>query len=221
MRYRRIEDCEARIVGLGGRAIITVDERVQPRRQRFSVAHELGHWRHHRDRCLICRAEQIGNARRPVTDPERIADDYASDLLLPRFMLEPMMRTVPKPTIRAMRGVADAFDASLTATLLKVVETDRWPMIVVCSSPKGRRWFRSSSSVPRRWFPNEGLDEESCASALLRGGAEEAFSRRIGADAWFEVRGAGEFEILEQSYAVPNGEVVTILQIVDEEMLDG
>jgi Zn-dependent peptidase ImmA (M78 family) len=41
VRYRPLESCEARIVGNGDRAIITVNNRSHPRRQRFSIAHEL------------------------------------------------------------------------------------------------------------------------------------------------------------------------------------
>ncbi len=221
VRDRRLEDCEARIVGLGGRAIISVDDRIPPRRRRFSIAHELGHWRHHRDRCLICRADQIGDARQSAIDPERVADEYASDLLLPRFLLERQLRMAPKPTLRAMREIADAFDTSLTATLIKVVEIDRYPIIVVCNTSERRRWFRRSPCVPARWFPIDRLDGESCASALLaQGGAEERYRRRIGADAWFDERIGKDFEVLEQSFAAPNGEVITVLHLVDDEMLE-
>ena len=222
IKSRKLFSCEARIVGRGDRAIITVDEAVQPRRRRFSIAHELGHWRYHRHRCTICRSDQIGNARSAVTDPERVADDYASDLLLPAYILYPMLRAVPKPTLKAMRGVADAFDTSLTATLLKVVALDRFAIMIVCHGKAGRRWFRSAPSVPRRWFPQECLDRESCAFTLLNGSEEEQqFPRRIGADAWFDREGAGRFEVLEQSFSLPNEEVVTILQFDDEEMMDG
>src|SRR6202165_5811695 len=79
VKYRRLHSCEARIVGRDNRAVITVDIDAIPRRQRFSIAHELGHWHHHRGRCLICRADEIGDAGRSTTDAERVADDYASD----------------------------------------------------------------------------------------------------------------------------------------------
>src|SRR3954470_7540539 len=112
-------------------------------------------WHHHRGRCLICRSDEIDNARRGPTDPERVADDYASDLLLPRYILDPMLRGLPRINVAAARNVADAFDASLTATLIKIVETDIFPMLLVCHSREGRRWFRRSPSVPSRWFPQD------------------------------------------------------------------
>ena len=45
-----LDGCEARIVGYGSRAIITVDDRKPLTRRRFSTAHELGHWHYHRGR---------------------------------------------------------------------------------------------------------------------------------------------------------------------------
>jgi len=48
VRYRRLEGCEARIIGRNDTATITIGEGCTPRRKRFSLAHEIGHWTHHR-----------------------------------------------------------------------------------------------------------------------------------------------------------------------------
>ena len=36
--------CEANIIGRGDKAIITINSKSIPGRQRFSAGHELGHW---------------------------------------------------------------------------------------------------------------------------------------------------------------------------------
>lgn len=64
VRYRPLDGCEARIIGCGDRAIITVNDRSSARRQRFSIGHELGHWKWHRGRILVCRADEIEEATR-------------------------------------------------------------------------------------------------------------------------------------------------------------
>jgi len=214
VKYRTLHSCEARIVGQGGRAIISVDDRVPPKRQRFSVAHELGHWHHHRGRCLICHSEDIGNNRRQATDPERVADAYASDMLIPRYLLEPLLREVRKPTLKSIRELAVKFNTSVTATIIKIIETDQFPLMLVCHNAEGRRWFFSAPSIPPRWFPRKELDADSFAFQVLFGnGPEDAFPRRIGADAWFDHHSAAEFEITEQSFKLPTGDVVTILNL--------
>ncbi len=71
LRFRPLHGCEARIIGSGDRAIITVNSSSIPRRNRFSIAHELGHWHHHRGQCLVCRAEEY--RPRTASSPERVA----------------------------------------------------------------------------------------------------------------------------------------------------
>jgi Zn-dependent peptidase ImmA (M78 family) len=51
IRYEPLDRCEAMIVG-NKKAIIIVNSRSRPERQRFSVAHEIGHWHHHRGKVL-------------------------------------------------------------------------------------------------------------------------------------------------------------------------
>ena len=44
IKYRRMDSCEARISGHGTTAVISINNTSHPDRQRFSLAHELGHW---------------------------------------------------------------------------------------------------------------------------------------------------------------------------------
>ena len=43
VRYQRLDNCEAQIVGLGNRSVITVNSDSSSTRRRFSIGHELGH----------------------------------------------------------------------------------------------------------------------------------------------------------------------------------
>jgi len=63
VKHGSLDGCEARIVGYGSRAIITVDDRKPRTRLRFSTAHELGHWKHHRGRSLVCRPDELSDLR--------------------------------------------------------------------------------------------------------------------------------------------------------------
>lgn len=147
VRYRALPQGDARIVGMGDRAIITVDDRASRVRQRFSVAHELGHWYHHRGQRLICH-DASGNA--PADTCEREADRYAADLLMPRFMLVPWMAEAPI-SVALMDSVARLFQVSRLAAALRLadVHADRFALVV--DEPNGRRWFRRSPALPRGW----------------------------------------------------------------------
>lgn len=216
-----LDGCEARIIGHRDRAIIRVDRRASYRRQRFSIGHELGHWRHHRGKMLVCRHEDIGN-RKPGAPPiERQADRYAADLLLPRYLFEPLARQHDRLTVKAVRELADTFDTSLTATAIRLVESRHSPAMLICHGPEGRKWFTRSPDVPERWFPQEHLDSESFAFDLLFGrGDEQRQPRLIGADAWFDRPEAQRYELHEQSVRTAADEILTILLLSDGDMLE-
>ena len=219
VRYREMDGCEARIVGDDRRAIVTINSGSRSTRQRFSLAHELGHWQHHRGRCLFCDASQIGNPGSSELDPERQADDFASDLVLPTFMLLPMLSKLGKVTVERAASIANAFDVSLTATLLKIVGSGRFPMMVVCHCKTKRLWFRRTHKVQRWWFPRETLDEESFAYGMLFNDAPtETVPRRIPAEAWFSFRGCDRHEVMEQSMHLPGERLLTILTLPDAAM---
>lgn len=212
VKYRPLDSCEARILGHGDRAIICVDDRKSPERIKFSVCHELGHWHFHRGRCIACRSDEIGGAPRGgALDPERIADGYAADLLLPRYLVSPLAAQVAKWSLARIRELASPFGASLTATAIRLVELDAIPGMLICHGLKGRRWFTRARSA-ERWFPRDELDAESQAFAMLYGGEQELRSPSIiGADAWFDASAAAPHLVHEQTYLVPGGDVVTLL----------
>ena len=43
---------------------------------------------------------------------------------------------------------------------------------------------------------------------------------KIGAEAWFDRRGAEEYEVLEQSYRLPGSEILTIVMLTDPDMIE-
>ena len=217
VNYRPLDQCEAMIVGAGRRAIISVNSNALPSRQRFSLAHEIGHWQLHRGRILICGKSDIENQVYNALNPESQADKFASDLILPYFMLRQTIAKIPRITLAAVRNVADEFQASLTATLLKVVDANYFPIVIVCHNKNQRRWFRRAQMVPEWWFPRGDLDPDSFAfDMLVKGAAESSFPQKIGADAWFEFSHAERYEVQEQSFLLPNGEVLTVLSLPEE-----
>ncbi len=221
VRYRPLDGCEAHIIGHGNQAIITVNSRSNPARQRFSTAHELGHWRFHRGRLLICRPEDIGDRAGKHTETEKTADRYAADMLMPRYIFDPVSRSYSELTLKTVKEIADIFQVSITATAIRLVEGRHSPAFVVCHGKAGRKWFARCCDVPSRWFPKEQLDSESLALEVVFGDrSENASPRVIGADAWFDCQEATRYEVYEQSIRVGPDDVLTILMLNDEEMLE-
>lgn len=220
VKYRPLNGCEARILGYGDRAVITVDNQRRRSRLRFSTAHELGHWHSHRGRSLMCRPDEIGNPRRNPIDPERIADSYAADLLLPRYLFVPRANSYGKTSFETLDKLTDEFSTSMTATAIRLVEYGPEPAMLVCHGPQGRKWFNRPRQIPERWFPREDLDADSYAFDVLHGDARRSRRVLIGADAWFDRRDAEKFQIYEQSFSSANDEILSILIFKDGEMLE-
>src|SRR5581483_2769693 len=55
--YEEMTGCEASLVGYRDRAIATIKPSGVRGRERFSIAHELGHWHLHRGRSFQCRVD--------------------------------------------------------------------------------------------------------------------------------------------------------------------
>jgi hypothetical protein len=206
----RLHACEARIIGLGDRGIITVSETAHHLRRRFSIAHEIGHWVYHRGKALMCRASDIGEGREISRHREQVADSFASRLLMPDFML----------TFKQVEKVSAEFKVSLTATARRLVEDGGFPCLLIAYGRNGRKWFVRSPMVPDHWFPQKDADPESGAFEAVFAGKASAYPSKIGADAFFDRGGADRFEVLEESICIAPGDVLTLVTITDGHMLD-
>jgi hypothetical protein len=109
----------------------------------------------------------------------------------------------------AAENRADGLDLSLVDYQLLVLP--------VCHGKDKRRWFRRANMVPEWWFPREDLDADSFAFRILHCGAsEDTFPRKNGAGAWFGFRNVDRYEVFEQSFPLPNNEVLTIITVPED-----
>lgn len=217
VQYAPLDGCEALIIGSSKKAVILVNSNSREERQRFSIAHEIGHWHHHRGRVLLCTANDIGNPGHSALDPERQADDFASDLILPNYMVLPLFARMRRVALGSVREIANEFKASVTATLIRMVRSNSFPIIVVSHDKAGKLWSWPSKMVPGWWRLRTDLDRESFAYGLLFSDAsEEKWPRKIDADAWFDFKGCDRYEVEEQSFWVARDQIVSILTIPDK-----
>ncbi|WVX47213.1 hypothetical protein ROLI_002790 [Roseobacter fucihabitans] len=156
VKYRELDGCEAYLLadtGLG-RAIISIDDRAHTRRRRFSLAHEIGHWERHRGQLLMCSKEDIGGSggrARKGLSREKSANQFAAELLMPEFILKPILRDFRKFNMRAVCEIAKTFTVSKTAMAYRLVELDHEPFILAAYSKSGYHWHIASKSIDRKW----------------------------------------------------------------------
>lgn len=223
VKFRPLDGCEARIVGASESAIVTVNNQCSFGRQRFSLAHELGHWHFHRGKVMVCRADDIEDFKSNGSPAEKHADNYAVNLLMPRYLFLPALRTYRKIDFDAIRKLGNDFVVSTTAAAIRFIEAGDTPAFIICHNQRGRCWFSRSPLIPDRWFPRSELQSESSAMDILFDVNKSMTTSRmkyVSAEAWFDRRDAHRYEILEQTFRVGPSEIITLLVFEDEEMLE-
>ena len=219
VRYRPLQGCEARIVGTADHAVITVNNQTIPARQRYSVAHELGHWQYHRGRSLICFSDDLVSPE-GGKGAERVANVYAADLLMPHFLFGPMSNQIGEVSFQAVQALAGEFRTSLTATAIRLIEYGPEIAMLVCNTPHGRKWFYRSRHIPERWFPRDRMDRNDHAIQVLSGQVEHSGRVLVKAECWFDRWDAEGSELYEETCRITENEILTFLVFKDDNMLD-
>jgi Zn-dependent peptidase ImmA (M78 family) len=216
--YEPLEGAEARILGYGDRAIITVNHASPRGRQRFSGAHELGHWMWDRGHVAFACTERAFTREWADDNPERRANQYAADLLLPQEMFAARAKN-REITFATVRDLGDLFQTSLTATAIRLVEFGSFPAMIVCNDRERRRWFRRGPDVPDALWPHDRLSPRTIAYDILHKGAAAPGSVDLGADGWLAHPDAHRYAIREDSFRITEGLVLTLLWWRDERQL--
>ena len=215
--YQPLQGAEARIVGSGSRAIITVNDAASRGRQRFSGAHELGHWMCDRGKIAFACAERVLIREWEEDNPERRANQYAAELLLPEAMFSARAKN-REITFATVRHLAEMFQTSLTATAIRLVEFGALPAMVVCSEAERRRWFKRGPDVPDVLWPRERVLPMTVAHDVSKGNTAPG-PTDVPADAWFEHRDARRYAIREDSMRITGDLVLSLLWWKDESQL--
>jgi len=220
VKFKPLVGCEARIVGFGDKAIATINNTGRPQRQRFSIAHELGHWFWHKGKLLVCRVEEHAiNSAGP--NFEKTANEFASDLLMPTFILDPIIRGRRFFNFNLVDEISEIFRVSRTSAAIRLIKTNNWPCILVNHAGGKRIWFARSKLIPERWFPRNMLAPRSAAfDASVGELAGLNTIQHAPADAWFSIQEAKKYEVSEQTEVSYQHQLLTILTINDIRMLE-
>jgi Zn-dependent peptidase ImmA (M78 family) len=183
-----LKGAEAHLVRVGESGAITVSDSIpEEGRQRFAIAHELGHWLLHREvsQAFLCTATDMRDYR--ASGPELEANTFASELLIPKFMVDPNLLTA-EPEFATIRKIRDEFNVTLTAAAVRYVGITRQPVIVIFSDGEQVKWMRrnESGSMGDLWMDSkQPLSEDSCAYHEARQGGTHETWVQVPWDAWF------------------------------------
>jgi hypothetical protein len=230
--YRPLRGAEARLATIGRKAIITISTLLDdPRRQRFGVAHELGHWELHRHRSnvFLCSSQDLNDWKEHQTDTnlEQEANEFAAALLLPERFFACQCR-VEKPSLNLVSRLAETFNVSLTATALRYLRFCDEACVVVFSQDGYINWFWGSREYKRVREDlglfisvRSRLAPSSLAASFFQGRTRLFDPERVDASAWFESgRYQSDATVVEQSWSMPQYNAVLTLLWIDDDIED-
>lgn len=219
VKYRNLDGCAARIVGVDERAIISVDPRCKEGRKRFSLGHEIGHWMNDRGKgAHLCENRMISESESGQNGSETKANKYASDLLLPNSMLKPRLKQRPM-TFRTVSDISEEFRTSLVPAAIKVVQNGELPALLVSFNKSGKRRFSKTPIVPDEIWPHDELHQDTHAFEVLYGNKTEIGPLPIGAHFWINHRDSYKYQVIEHSIKTSEDTVYSLLWWKDERQI--
>jgi hypothetical protein len=232
VREAQLDGAEARLTVARRRAIITVSTAIRdPRRKRFSIAHELGHLELHRRNGMLalCLSEDIDTWRseHPRSGLELQANEFAAALLLPEKFFSPLCVN-RQPSLNYISELADTFNVSLTATARCYSQYCDELICIVFSQANHIRWFQGSKEFEELrdelgFFIDvrSRLDPRSLAAKLFQGTSISNEQKPVAASVWFT---PGKYRsdaiIQEQSIPMPSYDAVLTLLWIDDDIED-
>lgn len=213
--YRHLCGCAARLVSAGDKAVISVGLGTYPGRQRFSLAHELAHWICDKGQgSFRCANEDIGPQNAEAKNIEAYANVYASQLILPSYLVDPWLDG-KRSNLDTAKALGNDFEASLTASAIKVARRAQTQTCVVCHSQTRRVWNQKSLAFPQDFYVRQELHHDTAAFAMAFGKAS-GLSRPVkeAADRWLQGPEAYRRTVETQSVKLPDDTVLTMITLM-------
>lgn len=204
----------AHLVRIGDTGTITISDSIKDTgRRRFAVAHELGHWELHKaiSQKFFCSSADMRQYQ--ASGPEIEANIFASELLLPRSMLDPSLLKV-EPRMDILFSWAREFNVSLASAAVRYAGASRQPVMAVFSDGIRVQWWRRNSRLDTLWVENDQRLGEDCVAADLGVNPKQAgLMVQVEWAAWFpHIPDRGE-EVFECSVRVNSFQTVSLLWV--------
>jgi len=224
LHYRNATSYEGALLRMKGipRGYIVLSSEVQEvSRQRFTLGHEIGHYLlpDQQDLCQPCGKTQIESWDEALTKPERDANQFAAEILMPRSIVQSFLRE--KPRFDRIEQIAQTCETSLTASAYRFCELSSFRIAMVWSETLRVRWYKPSEEFVR-WVRKGSVSQDSYAFDAFEGRPVPTTFESVPASAWLFEKGLkADARILEHSVPMPKYDGVLTLLFITEEIEDG
>jgi hypothetical protein len=178
-------------------------------RERFSIAHELGHYHipTHKNRPPgWCGEEDMVARADSGRQYEWEANDFAAELLMPRSRFQYDLQG-RDPVFRDLFELAsaDMYDVSVTAAALRYVELTSEACALVCAEEGLIKWVAKADAF-RYTLPWRGdsLPAASIARAVFSGEQANDGLEALEPHVWLDTKQNSRLELFESTLAIPS-----------------
>jgi len=148
LKEEHMDGCDGRILPHKNSAIITINSKIEYNtRRKFVLAHEFGHYILHRNNKKVYQdnsdtLNQWYHETFGVAEIE--ANEFAAEFLMPAHIFsEECKGEIFKPEF--VDYLADGFEVSKTATILRFVKHGNYPVCIVYCKDNKMKWWKSSN----------------------------------------------------------------------------
>lgn len=188
-------------------------------RLRFSFAHELGHYFIDDHRNALMKGKSLHKSyyrflRKNLVETE--ADYFASNLLMPIGRFKKCAQQNRKFDFSVIEYLSKEFGTSLSATLLRFIEVNTYPIMVVFSKNNTIERYWSSVDFPFKYFlehSSQRLPPLTVAGDYFNHGIKCEDTESVDANEWFssysDIRGVKLYE--KCIYPTFNNTVISVI----------
>ena len=134
-------------------------------------------------------------------------------------MVGPRLESLGEISLDGIAELASQFKASVTATAIRTMRMTKQPLVLVAHNLLGRMWQWPSVTAGRIRVRDD-VDARSSAFVSMMGGNKASSARKEPANYWFDRRHIEQFDVRVQSFRTVEGEVLTLLRVLDPRMTE-
>ena len=146
-----------------------------------------------------CSSTDIGPQNAEAKSIEADANSFASQLILPDYLVWPWVAD-RKPSLDLASAMGMDFQASLTASALKLLQRSKAPIAITCHDQRRLKWSRRSRDFSTDFYILNELHQDTVAFEMAFGAAKGLNRpKRESASRWISGPGVYRMEVWSQS----------------------
>jgi hypothetical protein len=152
-------------------------------------------------------------------ETEREADMFAACLLMPEKQLKKDIFK-RKFNFDLIYEISRKYQVSATATMLRFIALDHYPLMLVCSKAGKLKWFRYSEDFRFHWLNLEignGIPINTCAGEYFEDGRKyNGTTETVFAEDWFKINHNYERRQVFNEYCIYQDSLNQVISLIWE-----